>query len=96
MKDGTKAEIVAYTIIGILFVLIIWGMFFWIISDNENLDICAKEYGYERIGKLEGRTSTLDYKFQPLNSTHIVCCKKINYLMNGEIRNLNCTGMFAK
>ncbi len=77
-------EIKSWIIAGIIFIVIIGLILF----------VMAKwvEYGYPERTWWDGAMMKLDYKFEYFNETHIACCLKGNYLMNGEIKNINCTG----
>ncbi len=98
MKDKTK-EIMFISIVTTVFILVIGLFIYFIMIDsfqrNEKLNICANEYGYESRNKWDGGIMNLQYKFERMNDTHIACCKKEKYLSNGEVRGLNCTGLFA-
>lgn len=79
-----------------IFASVLYGMYSWISSDNNKLNICAKEYGFEERANLAGGSSLVEYKFKSLNETTFACCLEQDYLLNGEIRNWNCTSLHDK
>ena len=98
MKQDTKYAIIVYGFLAVIVGLIFWGIFTWIINDNNKFNICAEEYGYgiANFWSWEG-TSNMNYTYRFFNGTHIACCKEGKFLNpNGQIQDLNCTSLLKK
>ncbi len=93
MKEDTKYAIIVYGFLAIIFGLALWGVFAWIASDNNKLNICAEEYGYELRNKYDGGQLNVNYTDQYFNQTHIACCKRETFISGGEVKKLNCTSL---
>ena len=96
MKEKTKDNLMMI----LVFILVLGGTLFMmnlaLTNTNEKLNTCAEEYGYKSRTNWDGGSSLLNYTHQYFNETHFACCLKDDYLLNGEVKNLNCTRIFIK